>query len=85
MVIWCLPFTSSPCLPIQGRTNKKEWDTFSREVLNKKKFPVRLSEHLARDKVDLFNLWLAHGKDLHELLDRTSIFLFCSTEFIMPN
>ena len=55
---------------MRGRTNKKEWDTFSREVVNKKKFPVRLSEHLARDKVDLFNLWLQHGKDLHELLDK---------------
>ncbi|CAL1166148.1 unnamed protein product, partial [Cladocopium goreaui] len=56
-----------PAQRANSRTNKKEWDTFSREVLNKKKFPVRLSEHLARDKVDLFNLWLAHGKDLHEV------------------
>jgi hypothetical protein len=51
-----------------GVTNKKEWDTFSREILSKKKFPVKLTEHLQRDKVEVFNIWLQNGKDLHEFL-----------------
>ncbi|CAE7222534.1 unnamed protein product [Symbiodinium sp. KB8] len=34
---------------------------------NRKKFPVSLSSHLQRDKVDLFNLWLDNNQDLQKV------------------
>ncbi len=51
-----------------GCTHKKEWDVFSRQLKNKKKMPGSLAEHVQKNKVDLFNLWLEKGQDLHELL-----------------
>lgn len=53
-----------------GTTHKKEWDVFSRQLKNKKKMPASLSEHVQKSKVDLFNLWLEKGQDLHELLGK---------------
>ena len=48
--------------------SKKEWDTFNRQLKNKKLFPIRLTEHVQRDKADVFNQWLECGKDLQEHL-----------------
>jgi hypothetical protein len=44
---------------------------FSRICNNRGKFPVKLSEHLQRDKLDLFNQWLEAGKNMDEFLDFT--------------
>lgn len=44
----------------------KEWATFTRECQNRKKFPVALSDHLQRDKLDLFQAWLDNSKNLNE-------------------
>ncbi|CAE7837005.1 unnamed protein product [Symbiodinium sp. CCMP2592] len=48
-------------------TNKREWDVFSRQCLDRKKFPVSLASHLQRDKTDLFNLWLDNNQDLQKV------------------
>ncbi|CAL1165491.1 unnamed protein product [Cladocopium goreaui] len=48
-------------------TNRAEWAAFSREIKNRQKFPVQLSDHLARDKTDLFNLWLQNGQSLKKV------------------
>ena len=44
-------------------TNKADWDKFSRQCLDKKKFPVELATHFLKDKVCLFNEWLSCGGD----------------------
>ena len=49
-------------------SHKKEWDEFTRACSNRKKFPIQLSNHLQRDKVDLFNQWLACSKNMKEFL-----------------
>ncbi|CAK9010384.1 Uncharacterized protein SCF082_LOCUS10653, partial [Durusdinium trenchii] len=51
----------------QGVSHKKDWDTFSRQCENRKKFPVSLTSHLQRDKTDLFNIWLESGKNLEQV------------------
>ena len=42
-------------------TNKKEWDKFARECVNKKAFPASLTAAYKKNKVDLFNVWLDMG------------------------
>lgn len=44
-------------------TNKADWDKFSRQCLDKKKFPAELATHFLKDKVCLFNEWLSCGGD----------------------
>ena len=55
-----------------GTTNRAEWAAFSREIKNRQKFPVQLSDYLARDKTDLFNLWLQNGQSLKKHLNNLS-------------
>ena len=50
-----------------GVTNKKEWDAFSRAIQSKK-FPVKLAGHVQKDKVGLFNEWLAAGHNFDTFL-----------------
>ena len=69
-------FCRSFCYSRKGSTNKKEWDTFSRQCCDRKKFPVALSSHLQRDKVDLFYLWLDNGQDLKKPPSLISFLLF---------
>ncbi|CAK9069956.1 unnamed protein product [Durusdinium trenchii] len=46
-------------------TNKREWDTFNRRLTSSKNAAVAgLSEHVAKNKVDLFNIWLDNGHDV---------------------
>ncbi|CAE7319274.1 unnamed protein product [Symbiodinium sp. CCMP2592] len=47
-------------------TNKKEWDTFTRECKNRKVFPVELSEYYEKNKTDLFNLVKVHVERVRE-------------------
>ena len=44
-------------------TNKSDWDKFSRQCMDKKKFPQELATHFLKDKVCLFNEWLSCGGD----------------------
>ena len=44
-----------------GTTNKKEWDMFSRQCLDRKKFPASLAQHVLKNKTDVFNEWLECG------------------------
>ncbi|CAE7826424.1 unnamed protein product [Symbiodinium sp. CCMP2592] len=37
-------------------TNKREWDVFTRECHNRKKFPVELADYYEKSKTDMFNL-----------------------------
>lgn len=48
-------------------SHPNEFAMFSRICNNRGKFPVKLSEHLQRDKLDLFNQWLEAGKNMDEL------------------
>ena len=43
-------------------TNKREWDTFSRQIQSRKVFPVALSQYVVKCKNDLFQAWLDGGK-----------------------
>lgn len=66
----------------QGTTNKKEWDTFTRECKNRKLFPVELSDYYDKNKTDLFNLWLSNGKDLQKhLFGMTNFFAKFNNSF----
>ena len=39
-------------------THKAEYDKFSRQCLDRKKFPVSLAPHYMKDKLDVFRAWL---------------------------
>ena len=41
-----------------SKTNKREWDKFTREATNKRTFPTSLCGAYRRSKVCLFNTWL---------------------------
>eukprot|EP00438_Fugacium_kawagutii_P008777 Skav220297 [mRNA] locus=scaffold2356:69318:70939:+ [translate_table: standard] len=43
-------------------THKKEWDSFSRAIANKKAFPADLAPYLIKSKNDLFGAWLDSGR-----------------------
>ena len=47
-------------------SHKKEWDAFSRQCNDRKKFPVALAEYANTRKTDLFQLWLENNQNLHE-------------------
>lgn len=47
-------------------THKKEWDTFSRQLNDRKKLPVQLAEYVNTRKLDLFQIWLENNQNLHE-------------------
>ena len=53
----CLGFS------ISGTTHKREWDKFSRQVLDRQKFPVSLASYCLQSKTDLFNDWLECSGD----------------------
>ncbi|CAK9021539.1 Uncharacterized protein SCF082_LOCUS15391 [Durusdinium trenchii] len=44
-------------------THKKEYDTFLRQIQNKKLFPVDMSSYVTKCKNDLFCAWLDAGKN----------------------
>ena len=44
-------------------TNKKEWDKFIRQSMNKNLFPPRLAAAFVKQKNELFNMWLDTGED----------------------
>ncbi|CAL1130603.1 unnamed protein product [Cladocopium goreaui] len=44
-------------------TNKKEYDTFCRQIRSSGKFPVSLSDYCQTNRLDLFNVWLDNGGD----------------------
>ena len=44
-------------------TNKREWDTFSRQCLDRKKFPVSLAGHVLKSKLDVFQEWMKASGD----------------------
>ena len=46
-----------------SRTHKAEWDKFSRQCIDRKKFPCTLAAHYLRDKTDLFRQWLQQSGD----------------------
>lgn len=52
-----------------GVSHKKEWDTFSRMLQDRKKFPIALSSYVQKSKLDMFNLWLEHGQSMEEHLE----------------
>ena len=62
---------SEPCCQSLGVSHPNEFAVFTRICNNRGKFPVKLSEHLHRDKLDLFNHWLEAGKNMDEFLDFT--------------
>ncbi|CAE7723531.1 unnamed protein product [Symbiodinium sp. CCMP2456] len=37
-------------------TNKREWDTFTRQCQNRKLFPIELADYYEKSKTDMFNL-----------------------------
>ena len=47
-------------------SHKREWDTFSRQCNDRKKFPVGLADYVNTRKTDLFQLWLENNQNLHE-------------------
>lgn len=59
-----------------GTSHRAEWAAFTREIKNKAKFPIALSDHLQRDKNDLFNLWLQNGQNLKTFLGLIGTFCF---------
>jgi hypothetical protein len=48
---------------VSGTTNKKEYDTFCRQIRSSGKFPVSLSDYCQTNRLDLFNVWLDNGGD----------------------
>ena len=50
-----------------GVTHKKDWDVFSRAIQSRK-FPIKLSQHVQKDKVGLFNEWLNAGHSFDKFL-----------------
>ena len=42
--------------------HKVEYDRFSRQCLDRKKFPVSLAAHFVKDKLDVFRAWLSCGE-----------------------
>ena len=44
-------------------THKKQWDTFSRQILDRKKFPASLASHVLKGRTDVFNAWLQCSQD----------------------
>ena len=44
-------------------SHKPEWDRFSRQCIDRKKFPCSLASHYLRDKTDLFREWLQQSGD----------------------
>ena len=53
----------SPSTTIQGKTHKKDWDKFDRQI-KQSGFPQSLTPFLKRGKkVDLFGIWLDNGED----------------------
>ena len=51
-----------------GTSNKAEWDKFSRQCLDKRKFPAELATHFLQSKVCLFNEWLSCGGDWNKVV-----------------
>lgn len=51
----------------QGKTHKKEYNAFCRQLNDRKKFPIALSEYAHRTKQDLFNMWLDNSQDFRQL------------------
>jgi len=62
-------FSTAMVYQISGVSHKNEWDAFTRICSNRKVFPLSLSNHLKKDKTDLFNSWLACNKDIEQFLD----------------
>lgn len=52
----------------QGSNCKPQWDRFSRQCLDRRRFPVQLAGHFQRDKLDLFRQWLSSSEDWSKLL-----------------
>lgn len=48
---------------ITGKTNKPAWNKFSRQCMDRRKFPAQLATHFLNSKVDLFNEWLSCSED----------------------
>lgn len=46
-----------------SKTHKPQWDKFSRQCIDRRKFPCTLAAHFLRDKTDLFRCWLAQSED----------------------
>ena len=46
-----------------GSNCKSDWDKFSRQCLDRKRFPISLAAHYQRDKLDLFRSWLSANED----------------------
>jgi len=53
----------STCQPHSGTTHKNEWNKFSRQCLDRAKFPASLAAHCLTGKQDLFNVWLENNGD----------------------
>ena len=49
-------------------TNKKEYDTFARQIANKRLFPASLAPMLQRRKLELFGLWLDAGQSWDQVV-----------------
>ena len=56
----------------QGKTHKKEYDAFYRQLNDRKKFPIALSEYAHRSKQDLFNMWLENNQDFRQFYSQLS-------------
>jgi len=69
-----------------GTTHRVEWAAFTREIKNRAKFPIALSDHLQRDKNDLFNLWLENDKSLNKLfvLNQYKFYLMTISKPLFP-
>ena len=55
-------------------TNKAVWNTFIRQIRNRKTFPVALAPAFAKNKTDLFNVWLDEDKDWDKCFDENQRF-----------
>ena len=53
----------STCQSPSGKTHKNEWNKFSRQCLDRSKFPASLAGHCLQNKQDLFNVWLENDGD----------------------
>lgn len=51
-----------------GTTHKAEWDRFSRQCLDRRKFPQSLAAVFMKDKTDLFRTWLQQEEDWSKFL-----------------
>ena len=52
----------------QGVTHKAAYDRFSRQCVDRRKFPVSLASAYCKDKLDLFRAWLEMREDWSKLL-----------------